>query len=70
MYLWTHGSCCLARLAMPSHLTPLRYYSAHQTPGPPPPTNPSPPDGKSGAEVVKERAVTALQVQRTVLHPC
>ncbi|XP_028262116.1 mitochondrial potassium channel [Parambassis ranga] len=61
VYLWTHGSCCLARLSMPSHITPLRYYSAHQPPGPPPPTNPSPPDGKSGAEVVKERAVTVLQ---------
>ncbi|XP_047439044.1 mitochondrial potassium channel isoform X2 [Mugil cephalus] len=39
----------------------VRTYSAQHQPGSPPPANPSPPDGKGGAEVMKERALAALQ---------
>ncbi|XP_044066074.1 mitochondrial potassium channel [Siniperca chuatsi] len=63
--LWVHGSCCLSRLSLPGSLpgriTLVRTYSAHHQPGSSPPTNPAPPDGKGGAEVVKERALAALQ---------
>uniref|UniRef100_UPI003AAFE330 mitochondrial potassium channel n=1 Tax=Centroberyx gerrardi TaxID=166262 RepID=UPI003AAFE330 len=58
--LWTHGSCCLLRLSLPGgvpgRVTLLRTYSAHQQP-----TNPTPPEGKGGGEVVKERTLAALQ---------
>ncbi|XP_073324820.1 mitochondrial potassium channel [Pagrus major] len=59
--LWAHGSCCVSRLSAPGRITLVRTYSAQQQPGPSPPTNPTPPDGKGGAEVVKERALAALQ---------
>ncbi|XP_070702901.1 mitochondrial potassium channel [Pempheris klunzingeri] len=59
--LWAHGSCCLSRLSLPSRITQVRTYSAHHQLSPPPPTNPGPPNGKGGAEVVKERALAALQ---------
>lgn len=59
---WAHGSCCLSHLSLPRSISgripPVRTYSAH----PPPPTDPPPHDGKGGAEVVKERALAALQV--------
>ncbi|XP_022075594.1 mitochondrial potassium channel isoform X2 [Acanthochromis polyacanthus] len=42
-------------------ITLVRTYSTHHQPGLPPPSNPSPPDGKGGAEVVKERTLAALQ---------
>ncbi|XP_071389396.1 mitochondrial potassium channel [Centroberyx affinis] len=58
--LWTHGSCCLLRLSLPGgvpgRVTLLRTYSAHQQP-----TNPTPPEGKGGGEVIKERTLAALQ---------
>ncbi|XP_029947399.1 mitochondrial potassium channel [Salarias fasciatus] len=61
--LWAHGSGCLSRLSLPGRATWVRTYSAHPQPGPPPPTTtpPPPPAGKGGAELVKERAVVALQ---------
>ncbi|TKS71849.1 Coiled-coil domain-containing protein 51 [Collichthys lucidus] len=59
--LWAHGSTSLSRLSVPSRITPVRTYSALHQPDPPPPANPVPPDGKGGAEVVKERAVAALK---------
>ncbi|XP_044205917.1 mitochondrial potassium channel [Thunnus albacares] len=63
--LWAHGSCCLSRLfppgSPPGRIVLVRTYSAHHQPGSPPPTNPAPPEGKGGAEVVKERALAALQ---------
>ncbi|XP_049893318.1 mitochondrial potassium channel isoform X1 [Epinephelus moara] len=59
--LRAHGSCCLSCLSLPGRITVVRTYSAHHQPSSPPPTKPTPPDGKSGAEVVKERALTALQ---------
>lgn len=39
----------------------VRTYSTHHQPGPLPPSNPSPPHGKGGAEMVKERTFAALQ---------
>lgn len=69
--LWVHGSCCLSRFSVPGSLPGrialVRTYSAHHQPGPPQPTNPAPPDGKGGAEVVKERALAALKVQEIPL---
>ncbi|XP_042366270.1 mitochondrial potassium channel [Plectropomus leopardus] len=59
--LRAHGSSCLSRLSLPGRITPVRTYSSQNQPGSPPPTNPSPPEGKSGAQVVKERTVAALQ---------
>ncbi|KAI9546615.1 hypothetical protein NQZ68_024513 [Dissostichus eleginoides] len=66
--LRTGGSCCLSRLFLPGRISLIRTYSAHHQPGSPPPTppqtppiNPTPPDGKGNAEVVKERALAALQ---------
>ncbi|XP_041810399.1 mitochondrial potassium channel isoform X2 [Chelmon rostratus] len=63
--LWTHGSCCVSRLFVPGPLpgrfTLVRTYSAHHQPGSSPSSNPAPPDEKGGAEVVKERALAALQ---------
>lgn len=60
---WAHGLCRVSRLSLPGSLpgriTLVQTYSAHHQPGPPPPTNPTP--GKGGAEVVKERALAALQ---------
>uniref|UniRef100_A0A3Q3J789 Coiled-coil domain containing 51 n=1 Tax=Monopterus albus TaxID=43700 RepID=A0A3Q3J789_MONAL len=65
MCLWAHGSCCLSRFSLPGSLsgriTLIRTHTTHRKPVPFPPTNPAPPDGKGGAEVVKERAVAALQ---------
>ncbi|XP_018518804.1 mitochondrial potassium channel [Lates calcarifer] len=62
---WAHGTCCLSRLSMPGSLcgriTLVRTYSAHHQPSSPPPTDPVPPDGKGAGEVVKERALAALQ---------
>nr|XP_043879422.1 mitochondrial potassium channel isoform X1 [Solea senegalensis] len=64
---WTHGSCCFSRHSLSGSLygriTLVRSYSAPHQPGPPPapPADPAPPDGKSGGEVVKERALAALQ---------
>ena len=60
--LWAHGSCCATRLSVPGRITLVRTYSAQHQPGPSPPTNPTPPDGKGGAEVVKERALAAFRV--------
>ncbi|XP_045884684.1 mitochondrial potassium channel [Micropterus dolomieu] len=54
--LRAHGSCCLSRLSLPGRITLVRTYSVLQ-----PPTNPSPPDGKGGAVLVKERALAALK---------
>ncbi|XP_038551590.1 mitochondrial potassium channel [Micropterus salmoides] len=59
--LRAHGSCCLSRLSLPGRVTLVRTYSVLHQPGSPPPTNPSPPDGKGGAVVVKERALAALK---------
>ncbi|XP_037621608.1 LOW QUALITY PROTEIN: mitochondrial potassium channel [Sebastes umbrosus] len=63
--LRAHGPCCLTRLSLvgplPGRIALVRTYSAHHQPGAPPPTNPTPPDGKGGADVVKERALAALQ---------
>ncbi|XP_030275744.1 mitochondrial potassium channel [Sparus aurata] len=59
--LWAHGSCAVSRLSVPSRITLVRTYSAQHQPGPSPPTNPTPPDGKGGAEVVKERALATFQ---------
>ncbi|XP_035803148.2 mitochondrial potassium channel isoform X2 [Amphiprion ocellaris] len=42
-------------------ITVVRTYSTHHQPGSPPPSNPSPSDGKGGAEVVKERTFAALK---------
>ncbi|XP_076600681.1 mitochondrial potassium channel [Chaetodon auriga] len=65
IFLWTRGSCCVSRVSVPGSLhgriTLVRTYSIHRQPGSPPPTNPASPDGKGGAEVVKERALAALQ---------
>lgn len=58
---WTHGSCCLYRLALPGRIHLVRTYSAHHQTGPPLPANPAPPDGKGGAEEAKERVLAALQ---------
>ncbi|XP_060926454.1 mitochondrial potassium channel [Limanda limanda] len=62
---WAHGSCCLSRLSLSGsgcgRTTLVRTYSAHHEPSSPPPPNPAPPEGKGGAEVVKQRAVAALQ---------
>ncbi|XP_029358450.1 mitochondrial potassium channel isoform X2 [Echeneis naucrates] len=56
--LWAHGSCCLSRLSLPRSVSGrillVQTYSAPHQPG-------SPPDGKGGAEVAKERAMAALQ---------
>ncbi|XP_041639310.1 mitochondrial potassium channel [Cheilinus undulatus] len=60
----THGSCCTTRHTWPGRILQVRTYSAQHQPGSAPstePTEPAPPDGKRGAEVVKERAVAALQ---------
>ncbi|XP_029007364.1 mitochondrial potassium channel isoform X2 [Betta splendens] len=63
--LWGHPSCCLPRLhlhgSLGSRIGPVRTYSVQQQPGSVPPANPAPPDGKSGTEEVKQRAVSALQ---------
>ncbi|XP_026205397.1 mitochondrial potassium channel [Anabas testudineus] len=63
--LWAHGSGCLSCLylhrSLSSRITLVRTYSAHHQPSSTPPTNPAPPDGKGGAEVVKQRALVALQ---------
>ncbi|XP_029288480.1 mitochondrial potassium channel [Cottoperca gobio] len=59
--LRAHGSCCLSRLFLPCRITPVRTYSAHNQPGSPPPTKPTPPDRNGNAKVVKERALAALQ---------
>ncbi|XP_051270023.1 mitochondrial potassium channel isoform X1 [Dicentrarchus labrax] len=60
--LRAQGSRLSALGCPPGRLTLVRTYSAHHQPvPPPPPTNPAPPDGKRGAEVVKERALAALQ---------
>ncbi|CAK6960831.1 mitochondrial potassium channel [Scomber scombrus] len=63
--LWAHGSCCISRLSLPGsppgRIALVRTYSAYHQPGSPPPANPAPPEGKGGAEVVKERALAALQ---------
>ncbi|XP_074528410.1 mitochondrial potassium channel isoform X2 [Halichoeres trimaculatus] len=55
-FLWARGSCCLSQLSWRGRLSLVRTYSAHR-----PPSDPLPPDRKGGAEVVKERAVAALQ---------
>ncbi|TDH14561.1 hypothetical protein EPR50_G00045010 [Perca flavescens] len=63
--LQAHGWCCLSRLSwsgsLPARITLVRTYSAQHQPGSPPPINPTPPDGKGGAKVVKERTLAALQ---------
>ncbi|KAK5873136.1 hypothetical protein PBY51_013777 [Eleginops maclovinus] len=59
--LRAHGSRCLSRLVLPSRISLIRTYSAQHQPGSPPPTNHTPPDGKGSSEVVKERALAALQ---------
>nr|XP_033939008.1 mitochondrial potassium channel isoform X1 [Pseudochaenichthys georgianus] len=71
--LRTRGACCLSRLFLPGRISLIRTYSAHHQPGSPPPTppqtppiNPTPPDGKGNAEVVKERALAALQLPAQV----
>ncbi|XP_061582618.1 mitochondrial potassium channel-like [Cololabis saira] len=61
IHLWARGSCCLTRHRLHGGIPQLRTYSAHHQPGPVPPSNPSGPGGKSGAEAVKERALSALQ---------
>ncbi|XP_019952254.2 mitochondrial potassium channel [Paralichthys olivaceus] len=62
---WAHGSCCLSRLSLSGSLcgriTLVRTYSARHEPSSPPTPNPALPEGKGGAEVVKERALAALQ---------
>lgn len=71
--LRVHGSCCVSRLSVPASLpgriTLVRTYSAHHQPDPPPPTNPARPDGKGGADEVKERALAALKVHEIPLLP-
>ncbi|CAJ1051976.1 mitochondrial potassium channel [Xyrichtys novacula] len=59
--LWAHGSYCASRHTWPGRITLVRTYSTHHTPGSPQPTDPVPPDRKGGSEVVKERALAALQ---------
>ncbi|XP_078103762.1 mitochondrial potassium channel [Sander vitreus] len=60
--LRAHGWCCLSRSGpLPARIPLVRTYSAHRQPSSPPPINPTPPDGKGGAEVVKERTLAALQ---------
>ncbi|XP_034388019.1 mitochondrial potassium channel [Cyclopterus lumpus] len=63
--VWARGSCRPTRLSLlgsqPGGISLVRTYSAQHPAGPPPPTDPAPPDGKGGAEVVKERALAALQ---------
>ncbi|KAM7005477.1 mitochondrial potassium channel [Tautogolabrus adspersus] len=59
--LWAHGSGCVSRHTWPGRVTLVRTYSAHHQPGSPQPADSTPPDGKGGSEVVKERALAALQ---------
>ncbi|KAF3690291.1 Coiled-coil domain-containing protein 51 [Channa argus] len=63
--LRVHGSCGLShhylRRSLSGGITLVRTYSAHPQPGSVPPTNPAPPDGKGGAEVLKERALSVLR---------
>ncbi|KAM4588924.1 mitochondrial potassium channel isoform 1-T2 [Odontesthes bonariensis] len=59
--LWARGSCCLSRHRLPGRIPQVRVYSVQHQPGPPPPSDPSPPEQKSGAEVVKERTLSALR---------
>ncbi|KAM9757922.1 LOW QUALITY PROTEIN: mitochondrial potassium channel [Menidia menidia] len=53
--LWARGS---GRLILPGRTPPLRVYSVQQEP---PPSGPSPPELKGGAEILKERTVSALR---------
>ncbi|XP_037346945.2 mitochondrial potassium channel [Pungitius pungitius] len=59
------ASCRLSRLPLhgsqPGTVALVRTYAAQQQPAAPTPTDPPPPDGKSTAEVVKERTLVALQ---------
>ncbi|XP_060897309.1 mitochondrial potassium channel [Labrus mixtus] len=59
--LWARGSCCASRHTWSGRVILVRTYSAHHQPGPPRPADSNPPDGKGGSEVVKERALAALQ---------
>ncbi|KAF7644559.1 hypothetical protein LDENG_00219890 [Lucifuga dentata] len=62
---WSYGYCHLYRHSLPgsfsSRIHLIRTYSAHQQPSSTPPANPTPPEKKGGAEVVKEHALAALQ---------
>ncbi|XP_034541143.1 mitochondrial potassium channel [Notolabrus celidotus] len=59
--LWARGSRCLSRHTWPCRISLVRTYSAQHQPGSPNPTDPVSPEGKGGAEVVKERALAALK---------
>ncbi|KAM4741279.1 mitochondrial potassium channel [Anableps anableps] len=61
IYLWARGSCCLSRHHLAARTTRVRSYSSEPPPRPPPPTNPSPPEQKGTAELVKERTLSTLQ---------
>ncbi|KAM9859339.1 mitochondrial potassium channel [Aulostomus maculatus] len=63
--VWAHGTCCWSRLLLPGPryggIPPIRAYGTPPQAGAPSPTPPDPPEGKGGTEVVKERALAALQ---------
>ncbi|XP_029991314.1 mitochondrial potassium channel isoform X2 [Sphaeramia orbicularis] len=59
MCVWPHGVSLSGSLSR--RIALVRMYSAHQQPSNPPSVDPTPPEGKSSADVVKERALVTLQ---------